>query len=62
MGLISLRQLLDHAAENGSHHGLKIFEIVHVECRQGITQPAIRGNKTIVFPASPGSYASERMG
>ncbi len=22
----------------------------------------INGNKTVVFPASPGSYASERMG
>jgi formyltetrahydrofolate deformylase len=22
----------------------------------------LNGNKTVVFPASPGSYASERMG
>ena len=59
MALISLRQLLDHAAEN--NYGLPAFNVNNMEQVQAIMQAADAVNSPVILQGSAGarSYAGE---
>ncbi|VAY86550.1 Fructose-bisphosphate aldolase class II [hydrothermal vent metagenome] len=59
MALISLRQLLDHAAENS--YGIPAFNVNNLEQVQAIMQAAKKLNSPVILQASAGarSYAGE---
>ncbi len=59
MALISLRQLLDHAAENG--YGLPAFNVNNLEQIQAIMEPACAVNSPVIMQGSAGArkYAGE---
>ena len=59
MALISLRQLLDHAAEHG--YGLPAFNVNNMEQVQAIMQAADAANSPVILQGSAGarSYAGE---
>jgi fructose-bisphosphate aldolase class II len=59
MALISLRQLLDHAAENG--YGLPAFNVNNMEQVQAIMQAADETNSPVILQGSAGAraYAGE---
>jgi len=59
MALISMRQLLDHAAENG--YGLPAFNVNNMEQVQAIMQAADATNSPVILQGSAGarSYAGE---
>jgi len=59
MALISLRQLLDHAAENG--YGMPAFNVNNMEQIHAIMQAADACNSPVILQGSAGarSYAGE---
>lgn len=59
MALISMRQLLDHAAENG--YGVPAFNVNNMEQVQAIMQAADASNSPVIMQGSAGarSYAGE---
>ena len=59
MGLISLKQLLDHAAENA--YGLPAFNINNMEQGLAIMDAASKLNAPVIIQASRGarSYAND---
>ncbi len=59
MALVSLRQLLDHAAENG--YGLPAFNVNNLEQVQAIMAAADAANSPVIMQASAGArkYAGE---
>lgn len=59
MALVSLRQLLDHAAENG--YGLPAFNVNNLEQIQAIMQAADECNSPVIMQGSAGArkYAGE---
>ncbi|OQW93038.1 MAG: fructose-1,6-bisphosphate aldolase [Beggiatoa sp. IS2] len=59
MPLISLRQLLDHATENG--YGVPAFNVNNLEQVKAIMQAAAKTNSPVIMQASAGarSYAGE---
>ena len=59
MALVSLRQLLDHAAENG--YGMPAFNVNNMEQVQAIMQAADEANSPVIMQGSAGarSYAGE---
>ena len=59
MALISMRQLLDHAAENG--YGLPAFNVNNMEQIQGIMEAAASVDSPVILQGSAGarSYAGE---
>ena len=59
MALISLRQLLDHAAENG--YGLPAFNVNNLEQIQAIMEAARAVNSPVIMQGSAGArkYAGE---
>ena len=59
MALITLRQLLDHAAENG--YGMPAFNVNNMEQVQAIMQAADETNSPVIMQGSAGarSYAGE---
>lgn len=59
MALISLRQLLDHAAENG--YGVPAFNVNNLEQVQAIMQAAERASAPVIIQASRGAreYAGD---
>lgn len=59
MALISMRQLLDHAAENG--YGMPAFNVNNMEQIQAIMQAADETNSPVILQGSAGarSYAGE---
>lgn len=59
MALISLRQLLDHAAENG--YGMPAFNVNNMEQVQAIMQAADETNSPVILQGSAGAraYAGE---
>ena len=59
MALVSLRQLLDHAAEN--NHDIAAFNVNNMEQVQAIMQAAEETNSPVILQASTGArkYAGE---
>ena len=59
MPLVSMRQLLDHAAENG--YGLPAFNVNNLEQVQAIMSAAAETNSPVIMQASAGArkYAGE---
>jgi len=59
MALISLRQLLDHAAEND--YGMPAFNVNNMEQVHAIMQAADEANSPVIMQGSAGarSYAGE---
>ena len=59
MALISLRQLLDHAAEHG--YGVPAFNVNNLEQVQAIMQAAAQTDSPVILQASAGArkYAGE---
>src|SRR3977135_3798150 len=59
MPLVSMRQLLDHAAENG--YGLPAFNVNNLEQIQAIMAAADEANAPVIMQASAGArkYAGE---
>ncbi len=59
MSLVSMRQLLDHAAENG--YGLPAFNVNNLEQVQAIMEAAHETNSPVIMQASAGArkYAGE---
>ena len=59
MALISMRQLLDHAAENG--YGMPAFNVNNMEQVHSIMQAADECNSPVIMQGSAGarSYAGE---
>ena len=59
MPLVSMRQLLDHAAENG--YGLPAFNVNNLEQVQAIMSAASETNSPVIMQASAGArkYAGE---
>jgi len=59
MPLVSMRQLLDHAAENG--YGVPAFNVNNLEQIQAIMQAAAETNSPVIMQASAGArkYAGE---
>ncbi|MCK9507464.1 MAG: fructose-bisphosphate aldolase class II [Pigmentiphaga sp.] len=59
MALVSLRQLLDHAAENG--YGIPAFNVNNLEQVQAIMEAADETNSPVIMQASAGArkYAGE---
>ena len=59
MALVSMRQLLDHAAENG--YGLPAFNVNNLEQIQAIMQAADEADSPVIMQASAGArkYAGE---
>ena len=59
MALVSLRQLLDHAAENG--YGLPAFNVNNLEQVQAIMEAANETQSPVILQASAGArkYAGE---
>ncbi|ETD69358.1 fructose-bisphosphate aldolase [Pelistega indica] len=61
MALVSMRQLLDHAAENG--YGLPAFNVNNLEQVQAIMEAAKETNSPVIMQASAGArkYAGEHF-
>ncbi len=61
MSLVSMRQLLDHAAENG--YGLPAFNVNNLEQVQAIMEAAYETNSPVIMQASAGArkYAGEHF-
>ncbi len=61
MALVSMRQLLDHAAENS--YGLPAFNVNNLEQVQAIMQAADETNSPVIMQASAGArkYAGEKF-
>lgn len=61
MALVSLRQLLDHAAEHG--YGIPAFNVNNLEQVQAIMQAADKTDSPVIMQASAGArkYAGERF-
>ena len=59
MPLVSMRQLLDHAAENG--YGLPAFNVNNLEQVQAIMEAAAEADSPVIMQASAGArkYAGE---
>ena len=59
MALISMRQLLDHAAENG--YGMPAFNVNNMEQIQGIMEAAAAVDSPVILQGSAGArkYAGE---
>lgn len=59
MAFVSLRQLLDHAAENG--YGVPAFNVNNLEQVVGIMEAAVETNSPVILQASAGArkYAGE---
>src|SRR5690348_17925233 len=59
MALVSMRQLLDHAAENG--YGLPAFNVNNLEQVQAIMEAAAETDSPVIMQASAGArkYAGE---
>ena len=59
MALVSLRQMLDHAAENG--YGVPAFNVNNLEQVQAIMQAAEKTQSPVILQASAGArkYAGE---
>ena len=59
MALVSMRQLLDHAAENG--YGIPAFNVNNLEQVQAIMEAADETNSPVIMQASAGArkYAGE---
>lgn len=59
MALVSMRQLLDHAAENG--YGIPAFNVNNLEQVQAIMEAAKETNSPVIMQASAGArkYAGE---
>src|SRR5260221_8808215 len=59
MSLVSMRQLLDHAAENG--YGLPAFNVNNLEQVRAIMEAAAETNSPVIMQASAGArkYAGE---
>ncbi|MBP7394877.1 MAG: class II fructose-bisphosphate aldolase, partial [Zoogloea sp.] len=59
MSLVSMRQLLDHAAENG--YGLPAFNVNNLEQVQAIMEAAAETDSPVIMQASAGArkYAGE---
>ncbi|MDQ3447031.1 MAG: class II fructose-bisphosphate aldolase, partial [Pseudomonadota bacterium] len=59
MALVSLRQLLDHAADNG--YGVPAFNVNNLEQVQAILEAAHEVNAPVIMQASAGArkYAGE---
>ena len=59
MALISMRQLLDHAAENG--YGMPAFNVNNMEQIQGIMEAAAEVDSPVILQGSAGArkYAGE---
>ena len=53
MALISLRQLLDHAAENG--YGVPAFNVNNLEQIRAIMEAADEANSPVILQASAGA-------
>jgi len=53
MALISMRQLLDHAAENG--YGMPAFNVNNMEQVQAIMQAADEANSPAILQGSAGN-------
>ena len=62
MALVSMRQLLDHAAENG--YGLPAFNVNNLEQVQAIMEAAAETNSPVIMQGSAGArkYAGEASG
>ena len=61
MPLVSMRQLLDHAAENG--YGLPAFNVNNLEQVQAIMEAAAETDSPVIMQASAGArkYAGETL-
>lgn len=61
MALITLRQLLDHAAEH--HYGVPAFNVNNLEQMQAVMQAAEKTNSPVIVQASAGArkYAGSRF-
>jgi fructose/tagatose bisphosphate aldolase len=61
MPLVSMRQLLDHAAENG--YGLPAFNVNNLEQVQAIMEAADETGSPVIMQASAGArkYAGEAL-
>lgn len=61
MALVSLRQLLDHAAENS--YGMPAFNVNNMEQVHAIMQAADEANSPVIMQGSAGarSYAGELL-
>ena len=61
MALVSLRQLLDHAAENG--YGVPAFNVNNLEQMQAIMEAAQEADAPVIMQASAGArkYAGETV-
>ena len=59
MALVSMRQLLDHAADNG--YGVPAFNVNNLEQVQAIMEAAQEVNAPVIMQASAGArkYAGE---
>src|SRR3546814_5156319 len=59
MALVSMRQLLDHAAENG--YGIPAFNVNNLEQVQAIMEAAAETDSPVIMQASAGArkYAGE---
>src|SRR5512141_2975030 len=59
MALVSMRQLLDHAAENG--YGLPAFNVNNLEQIQAVMEAAAETNSPVIIQGSAGArkYAGE---
>ena len=56
MALISLRQLLDHAAENG--YGIPAFNVNNMEQMQAIMEAAEETDSPVIVQASAGGAST----
>ena len=59
MALISLRQLLDHAAENS--YGMPAFNVNNMEQVHAIMQAADEANSPVIMQGSAGDRKSTRL-
>ncbi|MBS1163880.1 MAG: fba, partial [Burkholderiaceae bacterium] len=61
MALVSMRQLLDHAAENG--YGIPAFNVNNLEQVQAIMEAAAEVNAPVIMQASAGArkYSGEKF-
>ena len=53
MAIVSLRQVLDHAAENG--YGVPAFNVNNLEQMRAIMQAADKTNSPVIVQASAGA-------
>ncbi len=56
MALVSMRQLLDHAAENS--YGLPAFNVNNLEQMRAIMEAADQVNAPVIWPQSKNSHTS----